>query len=247
MYGCRVVQKILELLPEKEISEIFGELKNHLFECIEDQNGNHVIQKLIEKINSEEKKILLKIILKKIYDLCMHQYGCRVIQKLLYISEKEELIKLKKEIYKNMLDLCQDQYGNYVIQHLLEINKGKNCEEIFKSLKGKVYEMSIHKYASNIIERCLYFGTKEQKYNIIDEVLLKDDYLHDSLISLVKDKFGNYVVQKMIENSEEDKKDEIIKKILNSYLVKRKEGYTKHVLNYIENLGYNIFLILNQM
>ena len=43
----------------------------------------------------------------------------------------------------------------------------------------------------------------------------------------------------MIENSEEDKKDEIIKRILNSYLVKRKEGYTKHVLNYIENLGHN--------
>ena len=64
--------------------------------------------------------------------------------------------------------------------------------------------------------------------------------MHDSLISLVKDKFGNYVVQKMIENSEEDKKEEIIKRILNSYLVKRKEGYTKHVFNYIENLGYNI-------
>ena len=100
--------------------------------------------------------------------------------------------------------------------------------------------MSTHKYASNIIERCLYFGSKEKKYDIINEVLSKEDYLHDSLISLVKDKFGNYVVQKMIENSEGDKKNEIIKRILNSYLVKRKEGYSKHVLNYIEQMGYNI-------
>jgi pumilio RNA-binding family len=169
----------------------------------------------------------------------MHQYGCRVIQKLLYLSDGEEKTKLKKEIYKNLSDLSQDQYGNYVIQHLLEINKGKDCEEIFRFTKGKVYEMSTHKYASNIIERCLYFGSKEKRYSIIDEVLSKDDYLHDSLISLVKDKFGNYVVQKMIENSEEDKKNEIIKRILNSYLVKRKEGYTKHVLNYIDQLGYN--------
>ena len=44
----------------------------------------------------------------------------------------------------------------------------------------------------------------------------------------------------MIENSEGDKKNEIIKRILNSYLVKRKEGYSKHVLNYIEQMGYNI-------
>ena len=127
-----------------------------------------------------------------------------------------------------------------MIQYLLEINKGKNCEEIYKSLIGKVYDMSTHKYASNIIERCLYFGTQEQKNNIIDEILLREDYLHDSLISLVKDRFGNYVVQKMIENSDKRKREEIISKILNSYFIKRKEGYTKHVLNYIENLGYNI-------
>ena len=111
---------------------------------------------------------------------------------MLDLSDKEEKLKLKKEIYKNLLDLCQDQYGNYVIQHLLEVNKGKDCEEIFKLIKGKVFEMSTHKFASNIIERCLYFGSKDQKYNIIDEVLSKDDYLHDSIISLVKDKFGNY-------------------------------------------------------
>ena len=121
-----------------------------------------------------------------------------------------------------------------------EVNKGKDCEEIFKLIQGKVFDMSTHKFASNIIERCLYFGSKDQKYNIIDEVLLKDDYLHDSLIALVKDKFGNYVVQKMIENSEKDKKEKIIKKILNSYLVRRKEGYTKHVLNFIKQLGYSI-------
>ena len=81
----------------------------------------------------------------------------------------------------------------------------------------------------------------KQKNNIIDEILLRDDYLHDSLLSLIKDKYGNYVVQKMIENSEKDKREEIIQKILNSYLIKRKEGYTKHVLNYIDKLGYNIY------
>ena len=129
---------------------------------------------------------------------------------------------------------------NYLIKHLLEINKGKDCEEIFKAIQGKVYELSIHKFASNIIERCLYFGSKEQKNILIDEVLSKEDIAHDSIISLVKDKFGNYVVQKMIENSDSEKKDEIIKKIINSPLIYKKEGYTKHVINYISKLGYKL-------
>jgi hypothetical protein len=122
----------------------------------------------------------------------------------------------------------------------LETNKGKNCEEIFKAFKGKVYEMSIHKYASNVIERCLHFGSKEEKDHLIDEIILKDDKMYNSLISLVKDKYGNYVVQKMIEYSDKGKKDEIVKKILNSPMLNKKDGYTKHVLNYIEKFGYTI-------
>jgi hypothetical protein len=127
-----------------------------------------------------------------------------------------------------------------VIQHILEIDKGQNCVEIYNSINGKVYDLSIHRYASNIIERCLYFGTNEQKNDLIDEVLKKEDNSNKSIISLVKDKYGNYVVQKMIENSNNAKKDEIIKKIMNSSLSQKKEGYTKHVFSYIVKIGNKI-------
>ena len=134
-------------------------------------------------------------------------------KKLLDIPKEEEKQKLNKEIKKIIIDLCQDQYGNYVIQHILENKKGKNCDEIFSAVEGKVYEMSIHKYASNVIERCLHFGSNEEKNRLIEEILSKGEKVHNSLISLVKDKFGNYVVQKMIEYSDKEKKDEIVKKI----------------------------------
>ena len=136
--------------------------------------------------------------------------------------------------------MCQDQYGNYVIQHILENNKGQKCEEIFKALRGRVYEMSIHKFSSNVIEKCLHFGKNKERNHLIDEVLLREDKMQNSLVSLVKDKFGNYVIQKMIEYSEKDKRNEIINKILSSSSINVKDGYTKHVLNYIEKLGYNI-------
>ena len=81
-------------------------------------------------------------------------------------------------------------------------------------MSGRIYDMSIHKFASNVIERCLHFGTKAQKDDLINEIVSKEDNVHDSLISLVKDKFGNYVVQKMIEYSEPDQKERIIQKII---------------------------------
>ena len=127
-----------------------------------------------------------------------------------------------------------------MIQHILEIQKGKNCENIFSALNGKVYEMSIHKFASNVIERCLHFGSKIEKNQLIDEVLEKNEKMYNSIISLVKDKFGNYVVQKMMEYSDEEKRKQIIKKILGSKILQKNDGYTKHVLLYIQKLGYNI-------
>ena len=142
-----------------------------------------------------------------------------------------------KEISKIIIELCQDQYGNYVIQHVLEVKQGENCSEIFETLKGKIFEMSIHKFASNVIEKCLHYGTNEQRENVINEIISKDDTAHDNLLALVKDKFGNYVVQKMIEYSNQDKKLAIIKRIINSQALKKRDGFSKHVINFIEKLN----------
>ena len=148
-------------------------------------------------------------------------------------------MKLFEEINKNLIDLCRDQFGNYVIQHLLDKMGGKNCIPIYQELKGRIYEMSIHKFASNVIEKCLYNGTDEQKAEIINELLIKGDNAHDSLISLVKDKFGNYVVQKMIEYAPEESRKLIVEHIMNNpELRKKKDAFAKHVINYIEKKGY---------
>ena len=69
---------------------------------------------------------------------------------------------------------------------------------MYNDLKGRIYDMSVHKFASNVIEKALSYGTIEQRSEIIKEIISKDDLVHDSLLSMVKDKFGNYVVQKAL-------------------------------------------------
>ena len=242
MYGCRVVQKLISIIPNDEISVIADELSQNYSKCIEDQNGNHVIQKLIEKLNDEERTKLINVIWpQKVNYFCTQQYGCRVIQTIFDFCSEENSQKLLEEINKNVINLCQDQYGNYVIQHLLQTRHGERCKEIYEALKGRILEMSIHKFASNVIERCLHFGTKDQKENIIDEIIeSNEENGNDALTTLVKDKFGNYVIQKMIEYAEPDQKEKIVKKIISSDIMRKKDNYSKHVISYIEKLGYNV-------
>ena len=48
MYGCRVIQKALEVLDPDGQRRIVDELDGHILTCVHDQNGNHVVQKAIE-------------------------------------------------------------------------------------------------------------------------------------------------------------------------------------------------------
>ena len=50
-YGCRVVQKMMESLPQQLKMDIASEIMDNVIECIEDMNGNHVIQKVVENLD----------------------------------------------------------------------------------------------------------------------------------------------------------------------------------------------------
>ena len=145
--------------------------------------------------------------------------------------------KIYKKICENVIELCMDQYGNYIIQYILEKKIAKNVGPIYEGIKGNIFDFSKHKYASNVVEKTLSYGNKEQRKNIINEILALDDEKKDCIFTLTKDKFGNYVVQKMIEYSDEKTKKNIIDRILSNPGMKKKEGFTKHVINFIEKIN----------
>jgi hypothetical protein len=87
-----------------------------------------------------------------------------------------------------------------------------------------------------------------QRQSIINEIIEQDDQENECILSMVKDKFGNYVVQKLIEYSDSKTQKNIIDRIITSQSLKKKDGFSKHVINFIEKLnaenkGINLNLI----
>ena len=173
-------------------------------------------------------------------EISIHQYGCRVIQRIFEYCLPNEKDVILQEIYERIHELCKDQYGNYVIQNIVE--KIKENDTIFTSLKGKVYEYSRHKFASNVIEKCLALGKKGQIDAMVKEIIDLDDKNNEVLTTLVKDKYGNYVVQKMIEMGDIKLKEILIRKISKTQALKRKDGFAKHVIGLIEKMGLTSFV-----
>jgi len=95
----------------------------------------------------------------------------------------------------------------------------------------------MHKFASNVVEKCLSLGTKEQTSNIVNEIIEQDNKNNNIIINMVKDKYANYVIQKLIEVADLKNKEIIVKKIISSNVLKKRDGFSKHVMGMIEKNG----------
>ncbi|TID17224.1 hypothetical protein CANINC_004083 [Pichia inconspicua] len=219
MYGCRVVQRCLETVTLDDQLEIMEELKSNILNLVKDQNGNHVIQKAIEQIPTEKIPFILGAIKHQIYRLSLHPYGCRVIQRLLECSKLDDQEFILGELKQYIYYLIQDQFGNYVIQHIIESGTEKDTKMILDVVLDNLIELSKHKFASNAVEKCIVYLPAESRNKIYDVVLFKnsdrDGDLNENtnLAYMIKDPFANYVIQKLIEMVDVERKRVLISKI----------------------------------
>ncbi|QIX01527.1 hypothetical protein AMS68_007044 [Peltaster fructicola] len=205
MYGCRVVQKALEHVLLEQQAALVGELRNHITACIKDQNGNHVIQKAIERCPASSIGFVYQALVAQVHTLSLHPYGCRVIQRCLERQEEfpaKEIIlgELHESMSKGMIG---DSYGNYVVQHVVENGPDVNRQHVLNIVLADLEGYSKHKFASNVVEKCIQYSTDVWRRKVVEVLTTVDDRRAEGegvLVSLIKDSFGNYVIQKLLDS-----------------------------------------------
>ncbi|XP_057769366.1 pumilio homolog 5 isoform X3 [Salvia miltiorrhiza] len=240
MYGCRVIQKALEVIEVDQKTELVLELDGHVMRCVRDQNGNHVIQKCIECVPPEKIDFIISAFRGQVASLSTHPYGCRVIQLCLqrvleHCSDDLRCRPIVDEIMESAYDLAHDQYGNYVTQHVLERGKPFERSQIISKLGGRIVPMSQHKYASNVVEKCLEYGDSAECERLIEEILAQPDD-GDNLLTMMKDQYANYVVQKIIDISNENQRARLLDCIQLHLVALKKYTYGKHIVARFEQL-----------
>jgi pumilio RNA-binding family len=227
MYGCRVVQKAVETLPEDDVARLLSEFHHNVLCCIHDQNGNHVIQKCIEVISSRSRKavqqndeamgqflrdqidFIIDDVLANTTTLSCHPYGCRVLQRMLEHCNDEKKFLILDEIKSCHRKLLDDQYGNYVIQHVLQFGREEDRDSILQIVvESGLLGLSRQKFASNVVEKLLKYGNSDQRRAVVREMLHS---VHDPSIPnqapegtsvvllMVRDAYANYVVQTTLD------------------------------------------------
>ncbi|GLI71552.1 hypothetical protein VaNZ11_016789 [Volvox africanus] len=253
MYGCRVVQKALEVFTEEQQVELVSELEGHIMRCVRDQNGNHVIQKCIECVPTHRIVGLLDHFLMCVVALSTHPFGCRIIQRILeHVRDQRRREAVMTDILSSAIQLTQDQYGNYVIQHVLERGAPEERSSITSSLANRVVQLSMHKFASNVIEKCLTYGSVTDRDLLINRMLGAqalqmqqaaaaggvdgDMEVEDPVQAMMKDQFGNYVVQKVLEVCTDDQREAMLARVRQQLHALKRFTYGKHIVARVEKL-----------
>ncbi|CAA6655011.1 unnamed protein product [Spirodela intermedia] len=236
MYGCRVIQKAIEVVDLDQQTKMVAELEGNIMRCVRDQNGNHVIQKCIECIPQDAIQFIVSSFYDQVVTLSTHPYGCRVIQRVLeYCDDPKTQRIMMDEILLSVCMLAEDQYGNYVVQHVLEHGKPHERSAIIKKLAGQIIQMSQQKFASNVVEKCLTFGSPAERQILVHEMLGSTDE-NEPLQAMMKDQFGNYVVQKVLETCDDHQRELILSRIKVHLNALKKYTYGKHIVARVEKL-----------
>ena len=236
--ACRVLQRFMETTSAQNVDQLFTALKPNLMSLCLSQNGNHIVQRFVITLPNRLQTII-NCILPNVFSLAVDNCGCRIVQRLFEQTEIRKLAPIVEEVLKNAVDLATNQYGNYVIQYILQSNCHEYISALLKAFKGKFYKFSVHKFASNVIEKCITGASEEERQEIFSEIIgTPGNFNNARILSMVRDQFGNYVIQRIIDSGTQQQRDAVYEVVYQNYELLHQIQYAKHVLTRLQNFHY---------
>ena len=186
---------------------LFPELINNLSNICCDILGNMLIQTLIDVLSSENLDLFLSSIQEQLFDICLTEHGSRAIQKLLERIHSNPLLMNKLIFYLNQKDigiLFKSGYGNHLIQKYLVIIKNVELTNfIYNYLYKNFLDIASSKYGVCVIQKGLSEGNIIQRKKIVNLILT-------NLNAIMKDCYGNFIIQFIFFKFDKNKFDEIV-------------------------------------
>lgn len=196
-HGTRALQKMIEFVSAPvQVELIIQALQRDVVSMIKDLNGNHVIQKCLNKLTAADAEFIFSAVGSNCIEVGTHRHGCCVLQRCIDHASGSQKSWLVARITDAALQLVQDPFGNYVVQYIIDLNEPLFTEPIVQNFLGQIGDLSRHKFSSNVIEKCLRCASDSSTDAMVKELLNSGE-----MDKLLRDSFGNYVVQTALEHS----------------------------------------------
>lgn len=218
-YGSHPIQTFIERASSnEEITMLVNALSKRYFfvqVCIH-PHGNFVIQKLLSFFSEQYREKINQLIFENILVLANNIHGVCVVQKYIFTCEQYQKLSLLTFVFSlNLLTLGTNQYGNYACQCLLK--KVGLFPDLYQSLSNRIlfnfFSLSTNQYGNHLVDIFLEGINKTEKWRIFDEL-----YSLGVIHKLYNDKYGRYIIFKLLNIFEFSERSNILCLIKNAKL-----------------------------
>ena len=227
------LQKMLKGASKQILYQIINELKGTFSLIIKNKNGNYFCSDLFKACDHDLRIIILKELSLTLDEDSLNEYGTHSIQTLIEKSTTQEefnlILKPFNECNK-ILKAATNSNGFYVIQKIINhIPENNRMEFNFLFLK-LFYNLSIDIYGISSVKSFIIFTKNEQILNQI-WVLTQNNF-----ILIAKNKYGNYLIQCMLEHWSDTNYGIKLKKLIINYFPEMMENhYSKFICDLFIN------------
>lgn len=189
-YGCRFLQRKIDELPATTLDPVFQQVHPHVFELIVDPFGNYLVQKLVAYCDAPKLNLLVENLAASLYQILVNQHGTRALQKIIdHINSDYQTALIVNGLSGYVIDLIKDLNGNHVIQKCLNKFLTRDCQFIYEQIAHNIVTVSTHKHGCCVLQKCLNHIDNNQQLQLLAQPIVA----HAE--TLIKDQFGNYVIQ----------------------------------------------------
>jgi len=140
------------------------------------------------------------LIIINLIPITTHKHGCCVLQKLMAKCSPQQVVFIGEQILNNGIYLMQDQFGNYVVQFLLSLELDYINNTLLHLVASDFVNLSCGKFSSNVVEKCLRVSLPPTTDNTAGLNPIMVSLVSLSVLNtLIKDQYGNYVVQTTLD------------------------------------------------
>ncbi|KAJ1262589.1 hypothetical protein BS78_09G120000 [Paspalum vaginatum] len=229
--GSCSIQQAIDVATRQEIIMVCEEmlpcvrmLAIHVF-------GNHVVQKILEHGPQPWKRKLISRLIGHVFPLSLHVHGCRVIQKALEVGAQDQKVAIAKELSSQALKCVRDKFANHVIQTCLDCVPAQHLQPIFRSFCGRARSLSTDPHCSHVIQKVLDRCNNPEIYDTVAAEII------EFANKLSADKFGNYVVQHLLEHGGGARRSAMVSKFAGRVVSMSYHKFASNVIDKCLTLG----------
>jgi len=200
------------------------DIKGHVVEFCQDQNGSRFIQQRLEIGDAAEKDIVMTEVLPEVVRLRNDVFGNYVVQKLFGFGTDKMKEDLRDTMIGEMVQLSMQMYGCRVIQKALESVDESDLPKLLSEFQNNVLSLIHDQNGNHVIQKCIevlsqkakaaHEENEETKAKFFGEQIdfIVEDVL-DNLAILACHPYGCRVLQRILEYCVESQKSVALEKI----------------------------------